>query len=69
MVFYENSDRSLDRNFLLNAAWGIDYFGTTRTLDQHVSQLRRKIEPDPRKPRYLRTVHGYGYRYASRGGG
>ena len=41
----------------------IDYQGTTRTLDQHVSQLRHKIEPEPSKPRYLLTVHGYGYRY------
>ncbi|MGE9296993.1 MAG: response regulator transcription factor [Puniceicoccales bacterium] len=64
MTFQENPDRALDRDFLLNAAWGMDYFGTTRTLDQHVSQLRRKIEPDPAKPTFLLTVHGYGYRYA-----
>lgn len=63
MAFIENADRALSRDDLLNAAWGIDYQGTTRTLDQHVSQLRHKIEPDPAKPRYLLTVHGYGYRY------
>ncbi|MGZ0656605.1 response regulator transcription factor [Coraliomargarita sp. W4R72] len=63
LAFIENADRALSRDDLLNAAWGIDYQGTTRTLDQHVSQLRHKIEPDPAKPRYLLTVHGYGYRY------
>lgn len=63
LVFVENADRALSRDELLNAAWGIDYQGTTRTLDQHVSQLRRKIEADAANPRYFLTVHGYGYRY------
>lgn len=63
VAFIENADRALSRDDLLNAAWGIDYQGTTRTLDQHVSQLRHKIEPDPAKPIYILTVHGYGYRY------
>ncbi|GHB94668.1 response regulator transcription factor [Cerasicoccus arenae] len=63
MAFYAHPDRALSRDFLLNAAWGIDYLGTTRTLDQHVSQLRRKIEVDSAKPKFLLTVHGYGYRY------
>ena len=62
-AFVEHADRALSRDELLNAAWGIDYQGTTRTLDQHVSQLRHKIEPDPAKPRFILTVHGYGYRY------
>jgi DNA-binding response OmpR family regulator len=53
----------LSRNDLLNAGWGIDYLGTTRTLDQHIVQLRKKIEPDPAAPRFLQTVHGIGYRY------
>lgn len=63
IAFVDNPDRALSRDDLLNAAWGIDYQGTTRTLDQHVSQLRHKIEPDPSKPTYILTVHGYGYRY------
>ncbi len=53
----------LSRNDLLNAAWGIDYFGTTRTLDQHIVQLRKKIEPNPTQPETIETVHGIGYRY------
>jgi DNA-binding response OmpR family regulator len=48
---------------LLNAAWGIDYLGTTRTLDQHIAQLRKKVEPHPDSPVAILTVHGVGYRY------
>jgi DNA-binding response OmpR family regulator len=54
----------LSRNNLLNAAWGVDYFGTTRTLDQHIAQLRKKLEPDPSAPRIILTVHGVGYKLA-----
>jgi DNA-binding response OmpR family regulator len=42
----------------------VRYEGTTRTLDQHVAQLRKKIEEDPAHPRLLLTVHGVGYRLA-----
>ena len=63
LAFHRNPDRALSRDHLLNEAWGINYCGTTRTLDQHVSQLRKKVEPDPSQPRYLLTVHGLGYRY------
>ncbi|WP_438482065.1 response regulator transcription factor [Oleiharenicola lentus] len=52
----------LTRDALLNAVWGVDYFGTTRTLDQHVAQLRKKIEMDPEDPQVIVTVHGVGYR-------
>jgi len=62
-IFHARPNEVLSRNDLLNAAWGIDYFGTTRTLDQHIAQLRKKIEPDPANPETLVTVHGVGYRY------
>lgn len=52
----------LSRDALLNAVWGADYFGTTRTLDQHILQLRKKIEIDPNEPRTIVTAHGIGYR-------
>jgi len=55
-------DQVHSRNDLLNAAWGIDYFGTTRTLDQHIAQLRKKLERDPADPKIILTVHGVGYR-------
>lgn len=53
----------LTRDALLNAGWGVDYFGTTRTLDQHVAQLRKKVERAPDRPVAIVTVHGVGYRY------
>ncbi len=56
-------DEVLSRDHLLNAVWGIDYFGTTRTLDQHVAQVRKKVEPVPDEPTAIVTVHGVGYRY------
>jgi len=62
-IFYQRQGEVLSRNDLLNAAWGVDYFGTTRTLDQHIAQLRKKIEPDPATPQVITTIHGVGYRY------
>lgn len=63
--FYSHPSEVLSRDRLLNAVWGIDFFGTTRTLDQHIAQLRKKIEPDPGHPTVITTVHGVGYRYES----
>ncbi|MBC8041454.1 MAG: response regulator transcription factor [Opitutaceae bacterium] len=64
-VFAAHPGEVLTREALLNAVWGVDYFGTTRTLDQHVAQLRKKIEAVPDTPVFLLTVHGVGYRYES----
>ena len=63
-VFYARPNEVLSRNDLLNAVWGVDYFGTTRTLDQHIAQLRKKIEINPAVPQVLITVHGVGYKFA-----
>jgi DNA-binding response OmpR family regulator len=63
--FYASPSEVLSRDNILNAIWGIDYLGTTRTLDQHIAQLRKKIEKDPANPYYITTVHGVGYRYES----
>ena len=46
---------------MIGAVWGHGQF-STRTLDTHVARLRKKIEPDPAKPRHIVTVHGIGYR-------
>ncbi len=62
-LFHARPDEVLSRNQLLNHAWGIDYLGTTRTLDQHIAQLRKKIEQNTRRPTVIQTVHGVGYRY------
>ncbi len=61
-VFAAHAGETLTRDQLLNAVWGVGYFGTTRTLDQHVAQLRKKVEADPESPRAIVTVHGVGYR-------
>jgi DNA-binding response OmpR family regulator len=61
--FYSHPNEVLSRDQLLNAVWGIDYYGTTRTLDQHKAQLRKKIEKDPANPCLIKTVHRVGYRY------
>jgi len=63
-LFFRHPNEVLTRNFLMDQAWGVDYLGTTRTLDQHIAQLRKKIEPagDEAEP-VIATVHGVGYRY------
>lgn len=61
-----HAGETLTRDALLNAVWGVGYFGTTRTLDQHIAQLRKKIEADPEAPRAILTVHGVGYRCVAR---
>lgn len=62
-LFYNHPNEVLSRDTMLNEIWGIDYFGTTRTLDQHIAQLRKKIEDNPSEPSTITTVHGVGYRY------
>ncbi|MEO0452586.1 MAG: response regulator transcription factor [Verrucomicrobiota bacterium] len=61
-VLFKNTGDAISRDQLLNEVWGIDYYGTTRTLDQVIVKIRQKIEPDPSQPIFLKTVHGVGYR-------
>ncbi len=53
------------RNDLIDKVWQTDWVGDTRTLDVHIRWLREKIENDPSKPRYIQTVRGVGYRFAT----
>jgi DNA-binding response OmpR family regulator len=62
-LLYEKRGKVVDRNQLADEVWGMDYFPESRALDQHISQLRKRIEKDPSNPRIIRTVHGAGYRY------
>ena len=62
-TFYQHPGEALSREDLLKLVWDMDADCCTRTLDQHVAQLRKKIEPDPHRPVVLTTVHGIGYRY------
>lgn len=62
-VFIHSRGRVLNREQLLEAAWGRDTFVTDRVVDHHIVNLRRKIEPQPEEPRYLLSVRGMGYRF------
>lgn len=55
--------RVLSRDQLLNAVWNYDFVGDSRIVDVHVSHLRDKIEPDTRRPLYIKTVRGIGYKF------
>lgn len=59
---HQHAGEVLARERLLQEVWGYQYFGTTRTLDQVVVQLRRKLDDPAHQPRHLETVHGVGYR-------
>jgi DNA-binding response OmpR family regulator len=61
-VLYRERGNAVSREALLNEVWGVDYYGTTRTLDQLIVKLRQKIEDTPGEPRHLLTVHTLGYR-------
>ena len=61
-VFHAHRGEVLSRDRLLNEVWGIKYLGTTRTLDQVIVQLRRKLGDTGIDPRHLVTVHAVGYK-------
>ncbi len=62
-LLHDHAGKALDRNTIFNACWGVDYLPSSRTLDQTISQLRKRIERDPSSPEVISTVHGVGYRY------
>ena len=53
----------LSRNELLDEVWGYDAIPSTRTVDVHIAWLRQKVEPNPRHPQFILTVHGMGYKF------
>lgn len=61
-VLLESPGYAFTRSELIEQALGYDYEGSERTLDSHMRNLRRKIEPDPQQATYIRTVYGVGYR-------
>ena len=61
-VLMREPGRLFSRTQLVDKALGYDYDGLDRTVDVHVLNLRRKIEPDPNQPKYIRTVYGLGYK-------
>jgi len=56
--------RIFTRSQLLDALHGVAFETYERAIDSHIKNLRRKVEPDPRRPRYVLTVYGVGYRFA-----
>ena len=61
--FIEHREAALTRDELLNEVWGYHSMPSTRTVDVHVAWLRQKIEPNPRSPQYVLTIHGLGYKF------
>jgi DNA-binding response OmpR family regulator len=59
----EKEGKVVSRDSLFDYCWGRNYLPSSRTLDQHISKLRKLIEVDPKHPEIIQTVHGVGYRY------
>lgn len=62
-VLARNPNRVFHQDHLFDLIWGTDDLGDTRTVAVHISNLRKKIEPNPTKPRYILTVRGAGYKF------
>jgi two-component system OmpR family response regulator len=62
-TFVRQRGRALGRQRLIDEAWGRDTFVTARVVDNQVTNLRKKIEPEPSNPTFLLSVRGYGYRF------
>jgi two-component system alkaline phosphatase synthesis response regulator PhoP len=62
--FIEHRGATISRDELLHEVWGYNATPSTRTVDVHVAWLRQKLEPNPRVPQYILTVHGMGYKFA-----
>jgi DNA-binding response OmpR family regulator len=63
-VLMSQPGHAFERGELLDAVWGEDWIGDTRTLDVHIRRLRQAVEDEPGDPRYISTVRGRGYRFA-----
>lgn len=66
LVFARHPNRSFSREELIEKVFGMSYTGDERTIDQHVKNLRQKIETNPKNPEYIITVYGFGYRFNGR---
>jgi two-component system alkaline phosphatase synthesis response regulator PhoP len=64
VLFASNPGRAFNRQQLLDSVWGYQFEGYHHTVNSHINRLRSKIEEDPAEPRYIKTVWGYGYRFA-----
>jgi DNA-binding response OmpR family regulator len=64
-VLLEHAGKLVKRDDLVSEVWDPNWFGSTKTLDVHVSSLRKKLGDDPRSPRYVHTVRGVGFRFSA----
>ncbi len=64
--FIQHDDEIVSRDMLLDEVWGYDVFPTTRTVDNYILNLRKKIEIDPTQPKHILTIHKSGYRFISK---
>lgn len=62
-LLFEKQGEVVSRDSLFDYCWGRNYLPSSRTLDQHISKLRKLIEVDSKHPEIIQTVHGIGYRY------
>lgn len=62
--FIEHRGATISREELLQEVWGYHAMPSTRTVDVHVAWLRQKLEPNPRVPEFILTIHGLGYKFA-----
>jgi two-component system, OmpR family, response regulator RegX3 len=63
-VLMEDAGSVITREALIEEVWDMNWFGSTKTLDVHISGLRRKLDDDPKEPRYIHTVRGVGFRFS-----
>ena len=66
LLFARHPGRAYSRDELLDEVWGYQYSGYSHTVNTHINRLRKKIEPNPSEPQYVKTVWGVGYRFAER---
>ena len=63
--FINHEGKAIHRHDLLNEVWGYEAMPTTRTVDNFILDLRKKLEEDPAKPKYILSIRGVGYRFNS----
>ncbi|RAL22552.1 response regulator transcription factor [Thermoflavimicrobium daqui] len=66
-ILARHPKRAFSREELIEKGFGFDFTGDIRTIDQHMKNLRAKIESDPKHPKYIQTVYGFGYRFHGAG--
>lgn len=66
-TFMSQPGRVWNRSQLIDKLWGDDFFGDERVVDTHVARLRKKVEPDPASPTFIKTVVGVGYKFEDGG--